>query len=184
MRRMMMLLAATAPVLAGCGLSRVVGSEIASAYTPMEVVYAFNDRDGLVQVFGDPFGAGKEALEKRTVDSAQHRAMGVNVNFTARPNDSARSEYRIAFLFNPAAHGPGGRVCRTPTPAVEPPQSGPPYRLYVEAAFCRGGGDYTTARGWLDEATGLDDPRVAQLIGDLTSTLFPPGERDSCGGDC
>lgn len=185
MRRALLIMAAAAPALAGCGVSRVVGSENSSAYTQMEAVYVFNDRDGRVEVLGDPFGVGKDALAKRTADAAQGRAMGVNVNFTPTPNETARPGYRIAFLFNPVGHGPNGRVCRQPATVVEPPQSGPPYRLYVEAAFCRDGGDYTTARGWLDAATGPDDPHFRQLIGDLTSTLFPRGERDSCGGaDC
>lgn len=188
MRRALILLVVAVPALAGCGLSRVVSSERTSAYTPMAAVYAFNDRDAKVEVFGNPFGGAKggdaAALAGAVTAAMRGRAMGLNTRFTATPNETARVNYRLAFVFNPVGHGPQGRVCRQPLP-VEPPQAGPPYKLYVEAAFCDGDGDFTAARGWLDAATGLDDPNLRHLIGDLTSSLFPPPESDSCGGpDC
>lgn len=188
MRRALVLLALATPALAGCGLSRVVSSERSSAYTPMAALYAFNDRDAKVEVFGNPFGGAKgdaaAALANAVTAAMPGRAMGLNTRFTTTPNETARTNYRIAFAFNPVGYGPQGRVCRQPLP-VEPPQAGPPYKLYVEAAFCDGDGDFTAARGWLDAATGLDDPNLRHLIGDLTHTLFPPAESDSCGGpDC
>lgn len=184
MRRALILLAVAVPVLAGCGLSRVVSSERSSAYTPMAALYAFNDRDAKVEIFGNPFGGDPAALADAVTAAMRGRSMGLNTRFTTTPNDTARPGYRLAFVFNPVGHGPQGRVCRQPL-AVEPPQAGPPYKLYVEAAFCDGDGDFTAARGWLDAATGLSDPNMRHLIGDLTHTLFPPAERDSCGGpDC
>jgi hypothetical protein len=185
MLRVFAVMTAAAAVLTGCGLSRVVSSERMSAYPQLDALYAFNDRDAQVEVFGLPFGGDAAAFQRRVTDAMQHRAMGVNTRFTTTPNDTARPGYRIAVIFNPVGYGPSGRVCRTPTPAVEPPQAGPPYKLYVEAAFCRDGGDFTAARGWLDAATGPDDPNFRHLVGDLTGALFPRGESDSCGGpDC
>ena len=52
MRRALILLAVAVPALTGCGLSRVVSSERSSAYTPMAALYAFNDRDAKVEIFG------------------------------------------------------------------------------------------------------------------------------------
>lgn len=188
MRHALIVLALAAPALAGCGLSRVVSSERSSAYTPMAALYAFSDRDAKVDIIGNPFGGAgggdAVALANAVTAAMRGRAMGLNTRFTTTPNDTARPGYRLAFVFNPVGHGAQGRVCRQPL-AVEPPQAGPPYKLYVEAAFCDGDGDFTAARGWLDAATGLSDPNLRHLIGDLTSSLFPPPESDSCGGpDC
>lgn len=184
MRHALIVLALAAPALAGCGLSRVVSSERSSAYTPMAALYAFSDRDAKVEIIGNPFGGDSAALAEAVTAAMRGRASGLNTRFTTMPNETARTNYRLAFVFNPVGYGSQGRVCRQPL-AVEPPQAGPPYKLYVEAAFCDGDGDFTAARGWLDAATGLADPNLRHLIGDLTHSLFPPAESDSCGGpDC
>lgn len=186
MRRAVAVLGAAALGLAGCGGSRVVGGENAFGFPRTEAIYAFSAGEALADIQGDPFGGDHGAFVARVVEAMQGRTPGAVAQFVTRLSTPNPHGYRVVIVFNPADSGLPGRICRQTTP-VAPPVAGPPHRIYAEAAFCRGGGDLTTARGWLDEAKGLDDPQLRYLAGDLTSALFPSGqsESDFCGGpDC
>ena len=91
-------------------------------------------------------------------------------HFTTTPGPSARPEYRAVFLFNRQIVLPG-LACRAPEqiPAVD---LGATTRLV--AVFCQQGGYLSTVTGELQGVTGIDDPRLRQLIGQMVPLLFPP----------
>ena len=64
-----------------------------------------------------------------------------------------------------------GRACRAPeqVPAAD---LGTTTRLI--AVFCQQGGYLSTVTGELRDVTGIDDPRLRQLIGQMVPLLFPP----------
>lgn len=178
----------SALVLSGCSGSRVIGSEYGSAYTRVEAGYAFAGRDARVVVLGNPFGGDRKALEDAVIAAMRGRGGGLQTRYTTTPDDTARPGYRVVFAFNPVRGVPTSKLCSPngveivpPTPAASGSKAGSgAVDLYVEAAFCSGGGAANAARGWLDGATGPDEAGFDYLIGDLTDTLFQPSELDRC----
>lgn len=179
------MLIASAITLSACSGSRVVGSEYGSAYTRIEAGYAFSGRDARVELLGDPFGGDRTALEAAVVAAMRGRGNGLPTRFTTAPNETARPGSKIVFAFNPVGTEPTSKLCTPNGVATAPARPGESVNLYVEAAFCSGGGAANAARGWLDGATGPDAAGFDSLIGDLTDTLLQPSEVDRCLlGDC
>lgn len=170
-----------APVaLAACG-ERVVADDPTPAYTLQEVAYAAADRDLRVEIHGDPFGGDPRALEQAIPALMQNRILGVDTRFTTTPGPTALPGYRVVLVFNMAQTSLNSTLCRSGPIATKP--AGRP--AVVQGAFCRGGGALTSATGWLDEPTTPDDPAFRHLIADMTYSLFPSRQADSCGGpDC
>lgn len=161
--------AACLPLALGACGTRVVADEPTAVYSRSEVGYGFGDRDARVRVIGNPFPVPKPVLERTVTDAMQNKALGIRTHFTTTPDDTARPDYWVVMAFNPARDVLAARLCGAETLATAPPDGGP---VVVEAAVCRPGA-MTSATGWIDEVTGVDDPRFRQLIGDLTFALFP-----------
>ncbi len=173
--------------LSGCA-ERVVAGDPSPAYTLPEVVYAANDRDFRVVLHGLPFGGDATRFAKAVLPSMQDRIMGVRTTLTTTPNDTARPDYRVVLIFNATGNLPSWSVCQEGAVPTLPPGVLPPDgTLVVQGAFCRGGGAFTTATGWLDQPKGPEDPNFRQLISDMTVSLFPTRRADqTCAGgpDC
>ncbi|WP_029008051.1 hypothetical protein [Azospirillum halopraeferens] len=166
----------------GCAGGRVVADHPAPAYTPGEVAYAASDRDLAVVLHGAPPGTDPATLGPAVTAAMQGRIMGVRTNFTTTPGESARPDYRVVMAFNPVEPLLSSALCASgPVPTRAPAAAGG--GLVVEAAFCRGGGALTAARGTLESSAGPDDPEFRGLIGDITFALFP-AYRDSDTNIC
>lgn len=159
--------------LNGCvGSPQTYGETVRSTYSPTEFGYGAARRDLWTQFRGDPFDLGDEAFQAGMIDIlARHPPKPQPTNFTTEPGDSADTDYRVVFLFDPPRSFINGRLCRLPLglPAGE----GGIKPLNVAAAFCRNEGVLTAVRGSLDLAAGLDDPAFDALIGQMVDELFP-----------
>lgn len=170
-------------VLAGCTNERVVGSEISTAYSRSEVVYAASDRDLQVVLYGAAFAEDPQRFAQRVTEAMKGRIFGINTNPTTTPNQTARRDYKVVLAFNPADTMLSSSLCSSGSVRTLPP--GP--SVVVQGAFCRSGGTLTSATGWLDKASSADDPDFRQLIADMMYTLFPTrgAEVETCSGlDC
>ncbi|MGI9421027.1 MAG: hypothetical protein ACR2RA_24645 [Geminicoccaceae bacterium] len=159
--------------LGGCvGAPQTYGESVRSAYSPTEYGFGAARRDLWTQFRGDPFGLGDEAFQAGMIDIlAHHPPKPQPTNFTTDPGDSADTDYRVVFLFDPPRSFTNGRLCRLPLGL--PKGRGGAKPLHVAAAFCRNEGTLTAVRGRLDLAAGLDDPAFDALIGQMVDELFP-----------
>ncbi|MDH3658653.1 MAG: hypothetical protein OEU92_01280 [Alphaproteobacteria bacterium] len=170
--------------LSGCvGAPRTYGEFVQSTYSPTEFGFGAARRDLWTQFRGDPFGLGDEAFQAGMIDIlAHHPPKPQPTNFTTDPGDSADTDYRVVFLFDPPTSLLQTRLCRLPLELPSGPGGAQP--MQVAAAFCRYEGVLTAVRGQLDAATGLDDPAFDALIGQMVDALFPnfnPSQDDDDG---
>ena len=170
--------------LGGCvGAPRTYGETVRSTYSPTEFGFGAGRRDLWTQFRGDPFEIGDEAFQDGVIEIlAHHPPKPQPTNFTTEPGDSADTDYRVVFLFDPPRSFTSGQLCRLPLKL--PKGEGGAKPLNVAAAFCRNQGTLTSVRGSLDLAAGLDDPAFDALIGQMVDELFPnfnPNQDDDDG---
>lgn len=183
MRLFLVCLATTLGLTACSGAPSTYGHFVQSTYSPTEFGYGAARRDLWTQFRGDPFGLGDEAFQAAVIDIlAHHPPKPQPAHFTTDPDDSADTDYRVVFLFDPPTRLLSTRLCRLPLKL--PRSAGGRAPLRVAAAFCRNQGVLTSVRGTLDEAKGVDDPAFDALIGQMVDGLFPnvnPSQDDDDG---
>ena len=159
--------------LGGCvGAPRTYGETVRSPYSPTEFGYGAGRRDLWTQFRGDPFELGDEEFQARMIEIlAHHPPKPQPTNFTTAPGDSADTDYRVVFVFDPPTSFLNGDLCRLPLRL--PKGAGGTKPLNAAAAFCRNQGVLTAVRGNLDLAAGTDDPAFDALIGQMVDELFP-----------
>ncbi|MEM8951534.1 MAG: hypothetical protein AAGA21_05630 [Pseudomonadota bacterium] len=170
--------------LGGCvGAPLTYGETVRSTYSPTEFGYGAGRRDLWTQFRGDPFEIGDEAFQDGMIEIlAHHPPKPQPTNFTTEPGDSADTDYRVVFLFDPPRSFTSGQLCRLPLKL--PAGEGSAKPLNVAAAFCRNQGTLTSVRGKLDLAAGLDDPAFDALIGQMVDELFPNFNPNQDDDDC
>ena len=159
--------------LGGCvGAPQTYGEVVRSTYSPTEYGYGAARRDLWTQVRGDPFAMGDEAFQAALIDIlAHHPPKPQPTHFTTDPEESADTDYRVVFLFDPPRSYVSNQLCRLPLELPEGDGGARP--LHAAAAFCRNEGVLTAVRGGLDLAAGPDDPAFDALIGQMVDELFP-----------
>jgi len=91
-----------------------------------------------------------------------------NLTFTYEmPVERPRPDYYMVLVFNPAPDLSAAQVCAGER-RLGPGQPG---RLYLFAVYCRNDQYMSQTTAWT-EATGPDDPRVAQMFAVLFQVLF------------
>lgn len=163
----LLMLAACAP--GNVSLSHV---HVDGVYGAGEFSYAGAGRDLRVDVAGNPFGGDQAAFGRKVTDSMQGRHWGPRTNFTTTPGPDARDAYRVVMLFEPPGSLNGAGLCEIAPSALptEPGQDG----LSLFGAFCRGEKVMTRIKGRVSGAAGPDDPVLRELVGQVTTGLFPP----------
>jgi hypothetical protein len=177
-----------APLLAGLSLCGCAGASVVShsyynsAYSPDHVQLAAASGTATAVIRNNPFPADRD--NAGVIAAMQGRNFGPRLYFgpTARPDD--KYGYRVILDFGaPGPHGAYQCVGEATAP-LSAPQPGP---IDVTATFCVGDRLLTDAAGTVGGATGPDDPRFRQLIGDIMVALTPPYDpsRGNCSGpDC
>lgn len=163
--------------LAGCN-GAVVNTPFTGTYDGGQLSYVAAKGDLRTDVVGNPFGVPQETVD-RAVTAAMFRAHpGPPIRFSTEANADNPSPYRVVVVLNPAPQVAEGTVCATANAAERP--SGDTLR--VVAAFCAGAQRETSVSGWLDNASGPNDPAFVALIRQMTGQLFPPRNTDPNGG--
>ncbi len=171
--------------LTGCvGAPTTYGQSIRSSYSPTEFGYGAARRDLWTQFRGDPFELGDGTFQAAMIDIlAHHPPKPQPTNFTTDPDETADTDYRVVFIFDPPTSFLRSQLCRLP---IELPSGGAQTKpLRVAAAFCRNEGPLTSIRGELDFVESIEDPAFDALIGQMIDGLFPnfnPDQDDDDGG--
>jgi len=146
-----------------------------TAYSPNEFGYAGAGRDLRVVVAGNPFGGDAAAFGTAVTDAMQRSHLGQRTHFTTSPGETAREGYRVLMLFNPPNALNSMRLCREEPSALPTEATGDGIAVY--GAFCRDDKALTSIKGHASSAAAASDPAFADLVGQVTTGLFPP-ERD------
>ncbi len=173
----LLMLAACAP-----GNVRLSHLHIDGVYSASEFAYAGAGRDLRVDVAGNPFGGDRAAFERAVTDAMQGRHWGPLANFTTTPGPDAREAYRVVMLFEPPRSFNGARLCDiAPSELRSESDQG---SLSLFGAFCRGDKTMTRVMGRISGAAGPDDPAFRELVGQVTTGLFPPERSRQRGNRC
>jgi len=157
----------SALVASGCSGPRVVVEDVNPLYSRPEFFAAADGRDLRTIVLGNPFGVS--TFDGAVTDIMTSTPVGPKTRFTTTPGPSANRDYSVAIAFNPSPDVLAVNLCNVqslPTAAAQRP-------IVVRAAFCAGGGEASAVSGYLDQATGPEDPKFVGLIRNLTQQLFP-----------
>jgi hypothetical protein len=158
-------------LVACAGQSTIYNNMIGPAYRPYLYGYGAGRRDLTTVIVGDPFDIDQEQLDTKLVAMLNESPTFLQpTNFTTTPGPSARPEFKAVILLNRAVILPN-QVCRTPQ---QVPVADLGSTLRASATFCHYGGYLSTVTGELHEVTGIDDPRLRTLIGQMVPLLFPP----------
>ena len=162
---------------------RISYSNVLPRYNRAELFNAADGRDMPTAVVGNPFGTRQEVFEATVTRVMNGVPIGPRTRFTTTPNETARGNFRVVMLFNPAANVSSELMCTNPDPAPTPGMGTAPGavntdRLNLQSAFCQGGVLFSSAYGWADRVQGPDDPRFARLIQRIMLATFPPNRND------
>ncbi len=168
--------AAAAVLLLGACSGPVVGwSAITGPYSRAELSYGAGGRDLAVRVVGSVPGQDPAALSAAFANSIPP-ATGINTTFTATPGPTARPEYALVFILNPAPGGGPRDFCDSATDPV--PAAG---SILISAAFCRSGNPLTAAVARIDRAVLDQPPALAAQAAAMARAALPINDRDSDG---
>ena len=121
-----------------------------------------------LEIDGDPFATG-EALGP-VVTTAMEKALQRRVLHLTTEQDAAEDPaFRLVLVFNPTSGGELQAFCSR-QPVSETAKSAE--RIELRAGFCRDDDLLAAVDGWVEEATGPDDPRFAQLMQQVARDLF------------
>ena len=132
--------------------------------------FAAGRRDFHTVVVGNPFGDDDAAFGQRVTAILNERNTQQSTNFTTEPGPSARLQYKLVLLFNPAKRLTPNGLCRDTVAASVRPANA--QAITVQAAFCDGEKATVSIRGNL---SGGDDPaRFEQFVAQMQWLLLSP----------
>ncbi len=149
-------------------------------YDPQEIHGAHGGRQLPTVVTGNPFAVPDAEFVRAITE-----AMSPSAAVASRDQETAaRAPLRVLMLFNANTYT-GDRLCDRSKPlAVAPPSSGGQGsgggRMDLVATFCRGDSPMTQVITSLNIA-GPDDPRLKNMMQQVTASLFPPNNPDRNG---
>lgn len=154
-------------LLVACSGPRVNRGETSFLYSTSELFAAADGRDLRTVVQGNPFGT--PGFEQGVAERMTATYVGPRTRFTTTPGPTARRDYFVSVVFNAQPEVNPLALCdqkpRPTAPAKRP--------IVVRAAFCVLGSAASRVSGYLDQATGPDDPNFIDLIRHVTIQLFP-----------
>ena len=145
-----------------------------------ELAYAGSRGPVHTRIYGNPFPVAKSRLASVVISEMTASAPGAAAKFSTRKAESP-SPYRMALRFNGPRNLTDHALCDDgggDSDAVQPAG-----RVHLAAAFCIGDEPLSSATGEAHNVTGVDDPRLRELVSQLTLVLFPPEEDDDDDDD-
>jgi len=166
------MLLAAASLLAGCASDGVVsGTDYAPEYDFGEFYAATNGKTFRAVVAGNPFPAlAKDEFERRLLPILQANRPPSQLTFTYEaPVEPPHPDYRVVLVFDAANDLTAASVCANQIRL----RSKPSGLFDLFAVYCRN--DLALAQTTSKtQATGPDDPRVAQVLKQVFLELFNP----------
>jgi hypothetical protein len=150
----------------------VGGADYDPAYDFGEFYAATNGRTFRVVVAGNPFPAlSPQEMQRRLLPVMQANRPRPRLTFTYDvPAELPRPDYRLAMVFDAANDLTAARVCANQI-RLQPRRPETAGRFTVFAVYCRNDQALSQTTG-TTPASGPDDPRVGQLLGQLFLVLF------------
>ncbi len=156
------------PILASCASDRVVVSDIGIRYSRVEFSAAADGRDLRTVVQGNPFGT--PGFDQAVLGIMNNTYVGPKTNFTSTPGPTAKRDYFVSLVFNPAPDVVPQVLCSgKPIPTAAPN----PGEIRARAAFCITGGEATAVIGYVNDVTGPDDPNFVSMVKHMMLSMFP-----------
>lgn len=164
--------AALATLVGGCGdgPSTVPGGYRSPA-TWSSFIYATTSGALLLDVRGDPFGAGPATLETIVAESMAAALPGRPFAMTVNPAQAPRPAFRVVVVLGAAKDLDERDICAGRVPASTLPLAGGG-RVDVVATFCDGQSLLSSSRGWVARIEGVGDQRFRQLLGQMARDLM------------
>ena len=120
--------------LAACAVgARFETRQFAGAFNTSFYGFAAGRRDFHTVVVGNPFGDDDAAFGQRVTAILNERNTQQSTNFTTEPGPSARLQYKLVLLFNPAKRLTPNGLCRDTVAASVRPANA--QAITVQAAF-------------------------------------------------
>jgi hypothetical protein len=171
--RALVLLAALLPAACASSTSPFVGGfDYAPQYDFSEFYAATDGKTFRVIVAGNPFPQlSQQDMQRRLLPVMQANRPRPRLTFTYDvPAELPRPDYRLVMVFDSANDLTAARVCAGEVRhRARPPE--PSGRFAVFAVYCRNDEALSQTTG-STPATGLEDPRVGQLLSQLFLVLF------------
>ncbi|MHA1570650.1 MAG: hypothetical protein ACTSWM_02425 [Alphaproteobacteria bacterium] len=169
-------LVASLVILAGCAGAATFDTGRSSNNTSrISFATIAGGRDMHTQIFGNPFAVPNDFFADSVTAVFNNRNSRARSNFTTRSGPSARENFRLVLVFNPAQRGLASRLCRNPTEIQLAASSSRPIRLQI--AFCHGDTDITSRRGSLPDATGPEDPAFRNFLAQALQLTQPRNDK-------
>ncbi|TAN57044.1 MAG: hypothetical protein EPN20_17740 [Magnetospirillum sp.] len=164
--------AALATLVGGCGdgPSTVAGGYRSPA-TWSSFVYATSPGPLLLEVVGDPFGAGSGTLG-RTIAATMAAAIPARpFTLTTETAAAPRSNFRVVLVLGGDPSLDERAICagRGKAEAAKIEAGG---RVDLIATFCDGEALLSSVRGWVAKIDGADDRRFHRLLGQVARELM------------
>ncbi|MEM6903818.1 MAG: hypothetical protein AAF556_11335 [Pseudomonadota bacterium] len=170
------LLVAVMLLLGACSTNTQVGSaSLQPAYSPRDLAYAGAGRDMEVRVFGNPFSPGvpDPVFGEAMAEAMRGQHFGPDINFTTKPDDSARPSYRIIMLFSQETPQTGFRICQRVAAGEVPMTTESSGSIPVKMAFCNGRKLLTEVLAHLGGGEGVTLETASELVATMTPILLP-----------
>jgi hypothetical protein len=150
----------------------VGGADYDPAYDFSEFYAATNGKTFRVVVAGNPFPElSPQEMQRRLLPVMQANRPRPRLTFTYDvPSERPRPDYWLAMVFDAANDLSAARVCANQV-RLQPRRPEAAGRFSVFAVYCRNDQALSQTTG-TTPATGPDDPRVGQLLGQLFLVLF------------
>jgi hypothetical protein len=159
---------------AGAASSIRYGQSYTGAETAQFLAYAGAKGPVLLAVQNPPFDHA--AVDRVTAESAQH-ALSIPVQFTSNVAEAAEPSWRYVLVFDPPDNADIRDVCAGSVAARPRVAS-----LEVLASLCQGNHAFAGARGATVRVLSAEDPGLARLVSEVTSTVFSASDIDDHGG--
>ena len=170
------LLVASLIALAGCaGATTFDTGRSSNNSSRIDFATIAGGRDMHTQIFGNPFAVPDDSFAASVTAVFNSRNSRTRSNFTTKPGPSARDNFRLVLVFNPAQRGLASRLCRNPSDIQLAPSSNRPIRLQI--AFCHGESDITSRRGSLPSATAPEDPAFQNFLAQALQLSQPSSNK-------
>jgi hypothetical protein len=171
-------------VLTGCaGLPTVSYVDPTNRPDLLEIGSALNGQVTLVTVTGTGFPGLPPAQMAAILAEAMPTGFLNNARFTADPAAATQGLYHVVWNFGVPTTLPGDAGCAAPIAPHQAPAAWPlgmHASLRGSVVFCRAGGPYTQAYGYVDDVAGPGDPKLKDWVVQmslhiLTRDAMPPG---------